>query len=151
MSPTCTCNHCPSLLGRGKNLGTHEGWHLGALVTPAPSRQLQLLHITCLGGPCDNMSLHSWLSSLPLVTGESTTAREVGKCYLAPKSPSYDQNPGKKQNAKNPSSEHCLEGSYAHHYTTNAVLNIVWRQISNSRRMDVCTVVQLTSGKLFHL
>lgn len=28
---------------------------------------------------------------------------------VCPKSPSYDQNPGKKQNVKNPSSAHCLE------------------------------------------
>lgn len=63
-SPTSTCNHCPSLLDRGENLGTLEGWHLYTPVAPAPSRQLQLLHITC-HGPCGHMSLHSWPGSLP--------------------------------------------------------------------------------------
>lgn len=40
-----------------------------------------------------------------------------------PKSPGYDQNPGKKQNVKNPSSAHCLE--------TNV----------QQQENDVCTVV----------
>ena len=49
---------------------------------------------------------------------------------VCPKSPSYDQNPGKKQTIKNPSS--------AHYWETT--------QMSNNSRMDVCSVVLSHSG-----